>query len=382
VKRDGYLERFHISSCEPDYIEWITLWMRLGGRLARRWWNEFRSPVKLSWRKKIRAWRGGFSQASYVMYNLDANDPRLYLSSRHQLWIPVRTNGVYENLINNKLLSTLLLEALGLPHPELLGLVAKGEIEPFGAPIKDGMEWFLEALEERDALVLKPIRGHKGKGFTVVRLRQKGFRINEMEASRTDLEQTIGRMDGYHVISYVEQADYASRINPLTCNTIRLITLWDYTRGQPTPVAVNAAQRIGTRRSFPVDNWRAGTGGVSAEVDLRTGALGPAVGLSDAWDLVRWERHPETDSPIRGVRVPHWEDSLNAILEAARCIPFIPFIAWDIVLTDESFSVLEFTGSPGLYVNQVHRPLLGDPVARRFFEFHEVLSPLDPSTDD
>ena len=80
--------------------------------------------------------------------------------------------------------------------------------------------------------------------------------------------------------------------------------------------------------------------------------------------------HPETGCPIEGVQIPGLEAALGGILRAARCLPGAPCVGWDVVLTGDGFRVLEGNTPPGLYVWQVHAPLLADPRVARFFASH------------
>ena len=44
-----------------------------------------------------------------------------------------------------------------------------------------------------------------------------------------------------------------------------------------------------------------------------------------------------------------------------------PLIGWDMLMTDDGYSILEANSPPGITVWQVHAPLLRDPRVARFF---------------
>jgi hypothetical protein len=69
---------------------------------------------------------------------------------------------------------------------------------------------------------------------------------------------------------------------------------------------------------------------------------------------------------IEGVVIPRWEATVARILRGARELGFAPGLAWDVVWTRDAFQVLELNGKPGLFLHQVHRPLLRDPRVREY----------------
>ena len=52
-------------------------------------------------------------------------------------------------------------------------------------------------------------------------------------------------------------------------------------------------------------------------------------------------RHPETRAPIAARRIPGWDEMLALALAAHRTVPWLPFVGWDIVDTEQGVMVLE-----------------------------------------
>ena len=46
----------------------------------------------------------------------------------------------------------------------------------------------------------------------------------------------------------------------------------------------------------------------------------------------------------------------------------MPFVGWDLIITEQSYSYLEANCPPGVAVWQAHVPLLAEPRSRRCFE--------------
>ncbi|MEE2775439.1 MAG: sugar-transfer associated ATP-grasp domain-containing protein, partial [Acidobacteriota bacterium] len=98
----------------------------------------------------------------------------------------------------------------------------------------------------------------------------------------------------------------------------------------------------------------------------------PGWGLADDGSI-QWHRvHPETGVAIEGLQVPRWQDLLSTALRAARAFPQMPFIGWDVLVTEEGPALLEANTLPALPVWQVHEPLLDDPRSRAFFEHYRL----------
>ena len=220
-------------------------------------------------------------------------------------------------------------------------------------------------------LVLKPIEGSHGDGIMLLEKSGKDFIVNEERFESSKFSERIAGFSNYIVTEFIHQSDFSARLFPKTVNTIRVITCWDYE--QDTPFIAQAVQRIGTSFSYPVDNFKAGYGGLVAPVDLETGMLGKAVQSSINAKISRHSRHPEIDSPIEGITVANWAEIKRSILTYAGKLPFAPCIGWDLVPTDSGFCVIEANSTPGMPVLQVHGPLLASPGIHRFFQYHKIV---------
>ncbi|HVN76550.1 MAG TPA: sugar-transfer associated ATP-grasp domain-containing protein [Thermoanaerobaculaceae bacterium] len=353
------------------------------GRLRRLasglWWvvqflrGELRSEARLSLRHTLRAWSLGFSRWTYALFELDRNDPRLYVTDRNQVRALARVNGVHRPPVGHKLIFSRYVESLGVPCPAIWAVVVKGRIHVLNesAPAA-GWPWLRAYVAENaNGVVLKPIVGAEGLGIAFLRKSGPVYELNGRAATEAEVMAVVARLDDYLVTDFVVQHEYSVRLYPRTTNTIRLLTLWsDETE---SPFLAAAVHRIGTARSYPVDNFRIGAGGMSARIDLATGRLGRAACRSEAGVVERYERHPETGDRIEGVCIPGWVETTRKVLAFAARLPFLPFIGWDLVVTPDGYKVVEINAGSGFYVVQVHHPLLEDPRVRRFFEAHGLV---------
>jgi len=243
--------------------------------------------------------------------------------------------------------------------PKTLAVIEYGQVFPTApdVPTPDA-EGLFAAARTHGGLVLKPRNGSAGAGILFLLPTDDGLRINREPVEPAGLDERIRSFESYIVTPRVHQAQYAADLFEETTNTIRVVTMVNRATGEPFPVY--AVQRIGTRSSFPVDNFE--PGGLCCGIDLATGRLGPALRSDDIW----YEKHPDTGVPIKGVVVPRWGELLELVLRLARRLDFLTHVGWDLVVTDERFSVIEGNGHPGLH--QMHGPLLVDERVRAFYK--------------
>jgi hypothetical protein len=54
--------------------------------------------------------------------------------------------------------------------------------------------------------------------------------------------------------------------------------------------------------------------------------------------------------------------------------PYLPYVGWDVVVTDDGIRILEGNSNSGLDGIQHYGPLLADPRVRRFYESRGAMS--------
>ncbi len=344
-----------------------TLRNRLGA-LKRYLAAERKSQVQMSLQRKLTLWRYGFQSACAAAYDLDHYDATEFLSD-YAKFKAIAVNEPYAALIAGKLVFEAFIGRY-LPVPRNLALIAGGRVLPLGhGEGSDAADLLTHFAEQHRGVVLKPVSGAHGAGVMVLNAAGKCTHLNGREVSAQELNTLVGTLDHYLVSEFVHQASYSHNLFPGSANTVRVITMVDPLLQEPfIPIAVH---RIGTRRSAPVDNWDAG--GLSARIDLETGALGPAAWCSQSGTVTWHETHPDTGAQIAGVAVRQWQLVTESLLRTVRRMPYLRYIAWDVVVTDDGFMVLEANNTPGLPSVQVHGPLLRYPRVRQFYRYYRVI---------
>jgi hypothetical protein len=318
--------------------------------------------------------RRGFSSASSVLYGAGdgAPDPRLYISDVRNGALNRRPNRGRGTLLDDKLVFWFALRGLTPNVAPLLGLVDRGRFVPL-----DGDDARVRPLGEvlREAervLVVKPTRGAQGRGILIIEpgMRQGGRPgVNGRPSTLETIVRRVGA--GQHVVApFIEQAAYAREIFPAALNTVRVMTMVDVATGRPfIPACVH---RFGTSRTAPFDAFFGG--GVAAPVDLATGVMGPAVGAlprDGRRDVL--DRHPDSGAQIAGVQVPRWRELCDHLLAVADHLRFLPYIGWDVAVTDDGFLINEGNGAPSLGLLQACGPILADERVAVFFRSHRMI---------
>ncbi|WP_121742558.1 sugar-transfer associated ATP-grasp domain-containing protein [Natronorubrum halophilum] len=357
---------------------------------------ERESTASRSLRRRLWLWRRGFVSQSDAVYDLEESTAQDYVSDYQRYVRTKKINGTWSVALSNKLLFHRVMQPFDDRRMTVYGMVRDGTYHSVDAteshlPLTDGGssttaavgsggekapetydagERVVDRLEDENRLVLKWAHGGGGHNVLLCVNTDDGYRVNGDEYTEAELRSLVADLDEYLVCEFVAQSSFSAVLYPSTPNTLRIITMYDEAAGEPFVAA--AIQRIGTTRSAPLDNFT--QGGLSAKIDLETGELGPGAQPPEG-DRVGWHStHPDTGTPVEGVRIPGWDRIRAGVLEMADACSFLPYIGWDVIVTgdDGEFSVIEANSYPGLKSIQVHGPLLTDDRVREFYERHGV----------
>lgn len=311
---------------------------------------------------KLRLNLQGYLVDQYAIYDFKHRSRKEYLSE-FDWYRSRRINGDYSFILNNKLVCADMLGHYTRVPQTYASRVGSGTIMLADGTVAS-QDALLDILRRQKKAILKPIGYGKGKGVHIITF-DGGFFLDQEPITGHALWELLHKEKDWFLSEHIHQAAYLDNIYPNTANTIRLITLRD-----PDTHAFEvffAVQRIGTAKTFPVDNGS--RGGLVAKIDLQTGILSEARTLHT---LDVHEIHPDSHAPIRGVAVPGWQQLQADILALADRFPYLSFVAWDILVTDEGFCVIEANTSSGVNIIQLwggqRNGRLGD-----FFRAHGVI---------
>jgi alpha-L-glutamate ligase-like protein len=241
-------------------------------------------------------------------------------------------------VVDDKLRMDGVCRKIGVPTPAIYGEIGYHSM----------LRRLPELLAGRDEFVIKPNRGSGGRGILVItgRERQRFVRHNgsrlRLEHVRQHISDILSGM--YSLGGRPDQAlvQQRVRLHPAFAwaaykgiPDIRLILY----RSEPAM----AMLRLPTRSS----NGRANLhqGGIGVGVDLDSGITHHAVRKNRFVD-----RHPDTDMPVVGMKVPHWREILAMSRRVAEAVG-LGYIGVDIVIdAEEGPMLLEANARPGLAI--------------------------------
>jgi hypothetical protein len=317
-------------------------------------------------RERLRLWRRGFTSESGVIYDLSGDRHRLYLSDLANALRAPLINGVSNPTLDDKVIFFHTMRSLRAPTPTVYGLVGRRGVAWFESSSNAGRDPLRALLESDRHLVLKPAFGGRGAGISFVALENGHLVVNGEPRDESALRGLL--TPGTIISERLRQGAWSDAIYAGSTNTLRLLTMWDLERGEP--FVAMGVHRFGTSQTAPVDN--VSQGGLMAPVDLDTGVLGVAASMPYASRLARHTHHPETAAPIEGTAIPGWHRMVGGLLDVTRRMAHIPYIGWDVLVTDDKWWIIEGNHYSDPSV-QIFGPLLEDPRVRRFYEEYGVI---------
>ncbi|WP_141363087.1 sugar-transfer associated ATP-grasp domain-containing protein [Glutamicibacter uratoxydans] len=274
-------------------------------------------------------------------------------------------NAPFDSMLNNKIAcNEVLRHHISVPAIDFVKnkgrLVSLTDISKSVKP-----EAVLEALRDAQTYFLKPLAAGKGKGVHRLDFEDGKYVLDRKPVDDQTILNLIDTLDGWLLTHGVQQHPILAEIYAETTNTLRMITV----RNQDGDAELLfSVLRVGTAKTVPVDNGS--RGGLVAHVDLETGLLSQARTL---WSNDEFDVHPDSGTMIQGTVLPNWEQTCKSVLELADSLPYLQFVAWDVLLTEDGPVVIEANTSSGVNIIQVWGPQrsgkLGD-----FYRQHGVLS--------
>ena len=199
---------------------------------------------------------------------------------------------------------------------------------------KTDPEALRELCRRNSSLIGKPLEGSSGQGI---------LKYTEEEWGK-DPEAFLERLrkDGIGILEeIVIQHPKMASLCLTSVNTCRIATLL----GDKQEGIVYAFLRIGNGKVM--DN--VDCGGMAARIDLPTGKL-LTVGADKQGNT--FIKHPMTDTSIIGFKIPFWEEAKAMCMEAAKKVPQMRYVAWDVAITENGPTFIEGNSFPSHAIPQ------------------------------
>lgn len=179
-----------------------------------------------------------------------------------------------------------------------------------------GKEAFRAFLADKDEIMVKPLDLSCGKGIEKLRVADwdSDALYDYLLANNKPLVEEV-----------VKQHHTMNLLSSYSVNTIRMISILKDGEAR----FVSGGIRMGKPGSV-VDNFN--NGGISTIFDIRTGKI-----ISDGYDKERtvYETVPETGVTLKGFQIPQWEEIKAMVAEAAKLVPQVGYVGWDVCVSEE-----------------------------------------------
>lgn len=323
-----------------------------------------RSHFKCSLFKKIAANVRGYLADQWMLYDFDHNDRNEYLSEFD--WYRSRyINEPFDFVLNNKIVST---QVLGdkVRMSEIYAFKNGGRIIDFENGVKTDAKALCAVVKKEGKAFIKPFNAGQGTDAHRLSFSEGIFCIDGKPVSEEEMSELFAKKKSFMLCECMEQHDYANALFPDAVHTMRIITLREPATHEWK--IFFAVQRMGTSKTVPVDNGS--RGGLVSKIDLETGALTEARCLHNR---NVYHTHPDTGVVIEGTVIPQWKEIKEKVMSLAANLPYMNFIAWDLLLTqDGDICVIEANTSSGVNIIQLwggqRKGELGD-----FYRHHGVI---------
>lgn len=194
---------------------------------------------------------------------------------------------------------------------------------------------FAAFVADKDAVAAKPVDGMCGEGVS---------KIKKADYPSADAMYDDLKARGLCLVEeLIVQHPRLAEIHPDSVNTVRMVTIL---KEDGEVDVVFAGLRIGSEGSF-LDNMA--TGGMCAKLDPDTGVIAkPGTNYRNQV----FESHPITGVKLVGREIPHYDQVRAAVREAAKVVPQVRYVGWDVAVTADGIDLIEGNEYPGHLIIQ------------------------------
>lgn len=197
-----------------------------------------------------------------------------------------------------------------------------------------GVEGLRDFAQRHPVIIAKTPVGREGKGV----FRYDTADVADWDAFFAELVGKGQRLIEEPIVQHPYLAEYCAG----TVNTTRVATFFD---GDKVHILM-AAQKFGRGAVSDQFTW----GGFFTMLDENGHSVGPG---HTGKHKSRYETHPDSGASIVDFQVPLWDKVVELVDRAAREIPTVPYVGWDVAVGPDGPLLIEGNWTPGLYETRV-----------------------------
>lgn len=317
----------------------------------------------IPWARKMWAWTHGFSAEHCHTYSIDDTNCHLFVPTlAYYRMHPI--NGVHSQWIDDKLTVRYILAPFASYLPKYYFQISRRGCVYRLMDCPDGLQedqgGILALLVRQGELALKPISGSLSQGFHHLTSHEGNYSIDSHGVSQQEVVNLVKGLRGYLVMEYIRAHPTVAAVYSATPNTTRVQVI----RQQGGRPEISAAFiRFGTSDSGISES--PSHGALISRVELHTGIVTETFALRHGM-RVTTSTHPDSGQSMH-LTLPHWKLVRSVLLEISDYLPQLEWVGYDVVITADSFRILELNSltAPGWI--QFFYPPLGTPTGRAFF---------------
>lgn len=188
---------------------------------------------------------------------------------------------------------------------------------------------FLDFFKQNKVIIVKPIDGEGGKGI------EKYEYIND-EESKIVYSSLLFKKQ-LLVEQCIKQHPDMNKLYNKSVNTLRMFTF--YKDGQA--YFLQAILKVGN--GGVVDNFS--SGGMYTYIDDEGTVYAEAIDQMDN----KYYKHPISNETIVGFKVPMFKEAVSMVKEAAKVVPEMGYIGWDVAISEDGPVLVEGNCYPGVF---------------------------------
>lgn len=188
---------------------------------------------------------------------------------------------------------------------------------------------FEKFLETNKTAIVKPVDGEGGKGVAKIECKN----LDENKKTYEDLVKNKQNI----VEQCIKQHKELNELYESSVNSLRMFTFYK----EGTVYFLQAILKIGN--GGIVDNFS--SGGMYAYVDENGYVYTEAIDRADNI----FPEHPISKHKIVGFKVPMFEGAVDLVKEAAKVIPEVRYVGWDVAISEEGPIIIEGNCFPGVF---------------------------------
>lgn len=218
-----------------------------------------------------------------------------------------------------------------LNKPETLKTFSEYVKRSWIYPKESTLNDFLDFVNKNKIVIVKPVDGMCGEG--IFKKDYTNFSASEIEIDYRDF------VTKNFLVEECITVHKDLNLNNKSLNTFRVFTMMDSRGGVHI---LKAKFRAGVGDSI-VD---AADGSVHYPVSVEHGIIeGPGV-ILESMDKDYIYCHPGCEKIIVGIKIPYWEKVKNMLTQAAKKIPQLRLVGWDVAITEKGPEIIEANHNP------------------------------------